>query len=242
MAKNQRQRRPLQDDTRNEKQTVRERAQVSKRQRDRIEENRDRREQRRERQRLRRQTVDSVRSPKEDVRTDRFDSRLVPIEETFLGRPVGSPTELPVLIGELWVFTTPASITATASSDVTIVFDTSKFTTERNGYPSIYNPSTGIWRIPSGLSGIWSIHAQAVWSSGSDSSDSLKIQLNGATDIATNTIISDTSEHYQTISVIYQLQEADEFEIIAHDGGGADGSILSQNGIDTYAFVQFLGK
>ena len=239
MAKNQRQRRPLQDDTRSEKQTVRERTQVSKRQRDRIEENRDRREQRRERQRLRRQTVDSVRSPKEDVRTDRFDSRLVPIEDTFLGRPVGVPTDLPVVIGERWNLTGGQSLAP--STPETVVFDSAVFTTERNGYPVIFT-SDGKWRIPAGLGGIWNISTALSWPGAGGETFIVKVSvlLNGSTTIASSqTTISFDNIFNHYLSATYNFQEADYFEVVGEERTAATNLNLQA---ETFAFVNFLGK
>ena len=234
--KNQRQRRPLQDETRTGKKTVRERAQISKRQRDRIEENRDRREQRREDERLRRQTVDSVRSPKEDVRTDRFDSRLIPVEDTFLGRPVGSPTDLPVLIGERWALdTTNATV---ADTEETVVWDTAVFTTERNGYPALYD-GAGNFRIPAGLAGVWRITVQVKWSIASDVISTLACRLNASTYIGQLSQITH-SVWAQGIVTVALLQEADLVDIRV-TGSTSAGEIRGDTD-QSYVFFEFLGK
>ena len=238
MAKNQRQRRPLQDDTRTAKQTVRERTQVSKRQRDRIEENRDRREQRRERNRLRRQTVDSVRSPKEDVRTDRFDSRLTPIEDTFLGRPVGTPTELPVLIGERWNLANNQLI---ADSTATVlVFDTAVFTTERNGYPALYTSADGVFRVPAGLAGIWSIWCQIQWASNTTGTRTSGLHLNGGSAVG-EVVGPGTVDQSQLFNTVYILQESDTLQIKVTQNSGGSLNVLG-NTPRSWVFAQFLGK
>lgn len=240
MAKNQRQRRPLQDDTRQNKQTVRERAQVSKRQRDRIEENRDRREQRRERNRSRRQIVDSVRSPKEDVRIDRMDSRLVPVEDTFLGRPVGVPSELPVLIGERWSLGASGQ-TISNNTEETIDFTLSKYTTERNGYPALYQGS-GLWRIPAGLAGIWEVTFSCTWSA---------LSVGGTRTIwleyTDNTVIAysafDGESQSGVVTTTWQFQEGDEFRFSGQQTSGADLDMLgSADQSFSYAILTFLGK
>jgi hypothetical protein len=241
MAKNQRQRRPLQDEGRTEKKTARERAQASRRQRDRIEENRDRREQRRERNRLRRQTVDSVRSPKEDVRMDRFDSRLVPIEDTFLGRPVGSPTDLPVVIGERWYRSTDQTISN--NSETTLAFDAPTFVTERNGYPSLYQgSSTGVWRVPAGLSGIWLLQVHLLWNCDGAGNIDLAIEYTDDTRIGKDHLETPSVGDYtQQISIVHQFSEGDEFKarVLQVTGtnlfltGGANDSLMS---------AVFLGK
>ncbi len=222
MAKNQRQRRPLQDETRQSNQTARERRQASRRQRDRIEEQRDRREQRRERERLRRQTVDSIRSPKEDVRADRLDSRLVPIEDTFLGRPVGVPGELPVLIGERWGIHTSNQTFSTGVTG-TLSWYVNTFTTERNGYPALLVGGSGgtAFRIPAGLAGIWLITVNLTWAATSTAGTrSMDVEFTGGGAIIAYSAWDGESTS-GTVSTHYLFQEGDEFQVDAvQDSGG----------------------
>jgi len=240
MAKNQRQRRPLQDEGRTEKKTARERAQASRRQRDRIEENRDRREQRRDRQRLRRQTVDSVRSPKEDVRTERFDSRLVPIEDTFLGRPVGMPTDLPVVIGERWYLGSNQSIPGNGTV-TTVTHDTSVFTTERNGYPALYQGS-GVFRIPAGLRGIWLITAAVHWSGQAGGDRITYLEFTDNTDIAW-IFQDDNSGHAltQVLTTQYIFNEGDEFKLTVQQDSGSSINLAAGSQAN-WVFMWFIGK
>jgi hypothetical protein len=240
MAKNQRQRRPLQDEGRTNKKTARERKQASRRQRDRIEENRDRREQRRERERLRRQTVDSIRSPKEDVRVERFDSRIVPVEDTFLGQPVGAPRELPVVIGERWDLS--ANQTFAHSVTETILFDTPAFTTERNGYPAIYTASSGTWRIPAGLAGIWAVPVIIRYDDNPISTPDLRVVLNGATVIGRTRLGAASGDVSMSVRVVYEFQEADEFVIDLTHFAGVNADITGSANSDTWAFAPCLGK
>jgi len=237
VAKNQRQRRPLQDEGRTNKKTARERAQASRRQRDRIEENRDRREQRRERDRLRRQTVDSIRSPKEDVRIDRLDSRLVPVEDTFLGQPVGVPRDLPVLIGERWDLGTDQTVTAATWKP--LEFGSAVFTTERNGYPAIYTASTFKWRVPAGLAGIWSMSVTLRYTTGAGGTPEIRFLLNGATAIATMRHPEADNAGSMTLSTVYNFMEADEFTMETRHFFGSNATVEAD---DTWAFAHFLGK
>lgn len=245
MAKNQRQRRPLQDDTRSAKQTVRERAQVSKRQRDRIEENRDRRERRRERQRLRRQQVDSIRSPKEDMRTERMDSRVIPVEDTFLGQPVGMPQELPVLIGERWggVDTNQG---ISNSTETTLIWEIPTFTTERNGYPALGIGSSSQFtnfRIPAGLAGVWHITLHVTWAATSFSgirTTYIKF-VGGSPIIAYNSWDGESTSG--EVNTHYLFQEGDEFYASCQqDSGAALDVIGDSSGQFTYIELIFAGK
>jgi len=239
MAKNQRQRRPLQDETRQTKQTVRERAQASRRQRDRIEENRDRREQRRERARLRRQTVDSVRSPKEDVRTDRFDSRLTPVEDTFLGRPVGMPTELPVLIGERWGVDSGDQIVSTGTTTL-VNWGVSSFTTERNGYPALL-VSSNVFRIPAGLAGVWYVGYGATWSASSTAGS----RIHTVRFVSDNPVILyhsfDGENQSGYVSTHYLFQEGDEFEATCFQDTGGDLTLLGGS-VPQFTYLELIFK
>jgi len=244
MAKNQRQRRPLQDEGRTEKATARERAQASRRQRDRIEENRDRREQRRERNRLRRQTVDSIRSPKEDIRVDRLDSRLMPVEDTFLGRPVGVPTDLPVLIGERW----GANESNEGFSDgveANVTWWVPTYTTERNGYPALLVGGSGgdTFRIPAGLAGVWDIRYHVTWAATSSTGIRTHTVVLVEGDVIVAYMSFDGENTSGEVNTRYLFNEGDEFYTTANQNSGGSLDLLGASVPQfTYLELTFVGK
>lgn len=236
MANRRRRERPVQDEGRKDRKDSRQRNEQSRVQRERIERQRDRRERRREIRRAKRQQVDSVRSPKEDLRTERFESRLLPVEDSFLARPVGTPHELPVLIGERWgLDVTEATADGVEES---VPFDTPVFTTERNGYPALYD-GVDTFRIPAGLAGIWRITTHLQWSIAANITTTTKVRKN-ATDTVASILNVTHATHATFLTAVALLSEADTIDVRVI-GSGSVGEITGEPN-QTYVFFEFLGK
>jgi len=132
----------------------------------------------------------------------------------MLGRPTDARGRLPKAVGERWSNADGQSIPDTTVT--TVHLKTEDYTTERSGYAQMYEPTTDIWTVPPGLTGIWRMLGEIRWESNGTGQRSVFIELNGTTNIY----------HYRTPAVAgsqfslpicldYLFEEGDYFALRA---------------------------
>lgn len=175
---------------------------------------------RRERRQERRDRIESIRGRHAELRLRRLRARLVSVDDSLLGTPLGIQEGLPTLIGERWNRMTNQSIPD--STWTTIQYGNSSFTADAAGYSSIYDSSTNVWRIPHGLAGVWRFNGNAAFDSNSTGGRQVRVLLNGSTTIYQFRLPAGGSGIVSLpIAFTYEMSDTDYFVVQVQQNSGA---------------------
>jgi hypothetical protein len=174
-----------------------------------------------------RATVDSVRGKGYGLRLPRLENRISPVEEGVLGRPYGIERGLPVFIGERWNRGTNQTITTATTTE--IQYGSKTFSSERLGYPLLYDSSTYTWTIPASLPGIWQISGLARFDSNATGFRYVRVYLNDATVIYHYQL--DAGDTEQSLPIIVQdyFDEGDTFQVQVRQNSGGDLDLIGSS-------------